>query len=79
MGKPLTFLFIVLGIWVYMEIQTQGTQGAFGGKLAWAFEPISPIRAEGEPPPSPLTHQVRDRVTNVMSEYERDRLRQTAE
>lgn len=79
MGKPLTFLFIVLGIWVYMEIQTQGTQGAFGGKLAWAFEPISPVRAEGEPPPSPITHQVRDRLTHVMSEYERDRLRQTAE
>ncbi len=79
MGKPLTFLFIVLGIWVYMEIQTQGTEGAFGGKLAWIFAPVAPVRAEGEPPPSPITDQVRNRVSGVMAQYERDRLRQTAE
>jgi hypothetical protein len=79
MGKSLTLLLIVLGLWAYTEIQFKGTQGAFGGALAGVFAPIGPVRAEGEPPPSPITHQVRDRVSGVMAQYERDRLRQTAE
>lgn len=79
MGKPITFLLIVLGIWAYTEIQFKGTQGAFGGALAGVFAPLQPTRAEHELPPSPITERVRDHVTGVMEQYGEDRRRMTAE
>ena len=79
MRKPLTWLLIVAGTWVYLELQTQGTQGAFGGRLATLFAPIQPVRQEPKPPRSPITHQVRDHVNGIMAQYERDRERQGAE
>lgn len=79
MGRPMAWLLIVAGIWVCLELQTQGTQGAFGGRLAALFAPIQPVRQEPQLPRSPITHQVRDRVSGIMSQYERDRGRQAAE
>jgi uncharacterized membrane protein len=34
MGKLIGLLLLVVGIWVGMEVYTNGTQGAFGGALA---------------------------------------------
>jgi hypothetical protein len=75
----MAWLLIVAGIWLCLELQTQGTEGAFGGRLAALFAPIQPVRQEPRLPPSPITHQVRDRVDGIMSQYERDRERQAAE
>ncbi len=79
MGKPLTFLFLILGIWVYAELQFKGTQGAFGGVLAGVFEPLEPPRPADAPPPGPITDRVRDHLNGVMSQYEDDRRRMTRE
>ena len=75
MRKALTYLFLVVAAWVCMELGSQGTQGAFGGRFAGWFAPIGPVRPEGTQPPSPITHQVRDHLNGVMDQYERDRNR----
>jgi len=77
MRKALTYLVLVLVAWAWLELQSKGTQGAFGGLLAGWFEPVHSVRQEPTLPPSPITAQVRDRVTGIMSQYERDRERQT--
>jgi hypothetical protein len=72
----MAWLLVVLGVWACLELQAQGTQGAFGGRLAALFSPIEPVRREPVLPRSPITHQVRDRVSGIMADYERDRERQ---
>lgn len=79
MGKAMVWLLIVAGIWACLELQTQGTEGAFGGRLAALFAPIEPVRQEPRLPRSPITHQVRDRVNGIMAGYEQDRERQARE
>ena len=73
MSKALTYGLVVLAIWAWVEIQTQGTEGAFGGALAGVFAPPASVRAEGEPAPRPITEQVRDRVNASMAHAERRR------
>jgi hypothetical protein len=72
----MAWLLLVLGVWGCLELHTQGTQGAFGGRLAALLSPIEPVREEPVLPRSPITHQVRDRVSGIMADYERDRERQ---
>jgi hypothetical protein len=38
MGKMFGILLVVVGIWVGLEIYTQGTQNAFGGAFAFLGE-----------------------------------------
>jgi hypothetical protein len=38
MGKMFGILLVVVGIWVGIEVYTQGTQNAFGGALAFLGE-----------------------------------------
>jgi len=35
MAKVIGILLLVLGVWVGIEVYTNGTQQAFGGALAW--------------------------------------------
>lgn len=77
MGRAFGILLIVVGVWIGLELQTKGTQGAFGGKLAGLTRPLESVRGEPVMPRSPITEQVRDQVTGVMEQYERDRARQT--
>lgn len=72
----MAWLLLVLGAWVCLELHSQGTRGAFGGRLAVLFSPIEPVRSEPVLPRSPITHQVRDRVSGIMADYEQDRERQ---
>lgn len=47
MGKAFGILFIVVLVWVGLEVYTEGTRGAFGGVFAsWSGEPVS---AEEDP------------------------------
>ena len=73
MGKALSYGLVVLAIWAWLEIQTKGTQGAFGGALAGLFTPVESVRAEPVMPRSPITEQVRDRVNASMAHAERRR------
>jgi len=75
MGKALRYGLVVLAIWAWLEIQTQGTQGAFGGALAGMFSPVESVRGEPTLPPSPITEQVRDRVNASMAQAEARRNR----
>ena len=76
MSRALSYGLVVLAIWVFLEIQTKGTQGAFGGALAGLFTPVESVRAEPVMPRSPITEQVRDRVNGHMAHAaeRRDRL-----
>jgi hypothetical protein len=38
MGKIFGILLLVVGIWVGLEVYTEGTQNAFGGALAFLGE-----------------------------------------
>ena len=75
MSKALSYGLIVLAIWAWLELQTKGTQGAFGGALAGVFTPVESVRAEPEMPRSPITEQVRDRVNASMAHAESRRNR----
>jgi hypothetical protein len=68
MGKALRYALVVLAIWAWLEIQTQGTQGAFGGALAGWFTPVQSVRGEPSLPPQPITQQVRDRVNASLAQ-----------
>lgn len=59
MGKAFGILMIVLGIYVGMELYTEGMKNAFGGILVRMGLEEPP--AEGEPAKRP-TEAVRDRV-----------------
>jgi len=75
MQKVLGYALIVLAIWAILEIQTQGTQGAFGGALAGVFAPVESVRGEPAMPTQPITEQVRDRVNASMAHAEARRER----
>jgi len=65
-GKAIGFGLLVLGLWVVLEVQLEGTRGAFGGALAGLFGP-APRAADGAaPPPDRVTERVRERVTGHM-------------
>lgn len=76
MQKALTYLAIVLVAWAWLELQSKGTQHAFGGRLAGVFTPVESVREEPELPPR-ITEQVRQHVQGVMDQYADDRERQT--
>lgn len=42
MGKAFAILLIVVGIWVGLEVYTEGVDGAFGGHLAFLTPAASP-------------------------------------
>jgi hypothetical protein len=75
MSKALGYGLMVLAVWAWLEIQTQGTQGAFGGAIAWMFAPVESVRTEPALPRSPITEQVRDRVNAHMAHAEERRNR----
>jgi len=79
MSKALGYALVVLAIWAYLEIQTKGTEGAFGGAVAGLFAPAESVRGEPGMPRSPITEQVRDRVNASMAEAERRRNRLAGE
>ncbi len=72
MGKVFGILLIVVGVWVGMEVYTQGVRGAFGG--AFAF-----LAAEPPPPPGEehrwVGERARDSVTRARDEAEQRRNR----
>jgi hypothetical protein len=76
MSKALSYAFLVLAVWGVLELQTKGTEGAFGGAFAGFFSPVESVRGEPAMPRSPITEQVRERVNASMahSESRRDRL-----
>ena len=39
MGRLFAIILIVLGVWVGLEVYTNGVDGAFGGMFADAYEP----------------------------------------
>ena len=41
MARLIGIVFIVLGIWVAMEVYTEGVEGAFGGVFAGWTKPLS--------------------------------------
>jgi len=59
MGKAFGIVMIVLGIYVGMELYTEGMQNAFGGALVRMGLEEAP--ADGEPARRP-TEAIRDRV-----------------
>jgi hypothetical protein len=75
MTRALGYGLLVLALWAWLEIQTQGTRGAFGGALAGFFSPVESVREEPELPPR-ITEQVRQRVEGHMDRAaeRRDRL-----
>ena len=75
MGKAIGYGLFVLAIWAVLEIQTQGTQGAFGGALAGVFSPVESVRGEPATPTQPITESVRDRVNASMAHAESRRNR----
>ncbi|MBW2315798.1 MAG: hypothetical protein JRH10_16620 [Deltaproteobacteria bacterium] len=75
MNKAIHYGLVVLALWAWLEIQTQGTQGAFGGAIAWMFTPVATERPEPRLPRSPITEQVRDRVNGHMAHAEARRNR----
>ena len=79
MGKVIGYAIVVLGLWVFLEIQTQGTEGAFNGALAGMFNPVESVRGEPAQPRSPITEQVRDRVNGHMARAEERRNRLAGE
>ncbi len=42
MARVIGILFIVAGIWVGLEVYTEGVEGAFGGMFAGWTEPLAP-------------------------------------
>jgi len=75
MMKAIGYGLLVLAIWAVLEIQTQGTGGAFGGALAGWFAPIESVRSEPALPAQPITERVRDRVNASMNHAEERRER----
>jgi hypothetical protein len=62
MGKMIGILLIVLGVWVGMEVYTEGTSNAFGGKLAFL--------SDGEGSPDDGEAPVRRVGTNVQRDHD---------
>jgi len=75
MTKTIGYGLLVLAIWAVLEIQTQGTRGAFGGALAGWFAPVESARGEPALPAQPITGRVRDRVNASMGHAEERRER----
>jgi len=78
-SKLLGYALVVVAIWAYLEIQTKGTGGAFGGALAGAFAPVESVRGEPAMPSGPITERVRDRVNASLTQAERRRSRLTGD
>lgn len=60
MGRLFGILLILLGIWVGVEVYTEGTLDAFGGLFAF-LEPVDPYAEEPDPagtdPDAPVTRR----------------------
>lgn len=64
MGKVFIILMIVVGVWIGMEVFTEGTDGAFGGIFATAGG--SEPRVAAEPPVQRIRARVqRDLASGV--------------
>ena len=67
MQKVFGIAFIVIAIWVGLEVFTKGTDGAFGGALAT----LSPASARGPAASGgPITDRVRAKVDAVNRAHE---------
>ncbi|MEM7411203.1 MAG: hypothetical protein AAF430_13285 [Myxococcota bacterium] len=43
MGKAIAILFLVVGVWFSLEVQTKGLEGAFGGVFASSSGSEEPV------------------------------------
>jgi hypothetical protein len=59
MGKVFGILFMVLAIWVGIEIYTKGSQEAFGGALAWLGGETPTEQTDGRSPMQRFGDRVR--------------------
>ena len=59
MGKVFGILFMVLAIWVGIEIYTKGTQQAFGGALTWLNGETPTEQTDGRSPMQRFGDRVR--------------------
>ena len=64
MGKIFGILLIVLGIWVGLEIMTEGSDRAFGGLLSGGSADVV------EPASAPVTRRVQDSVSDAYEAQE---------
>jgi hypothetical protein len=72
MGKMIGILLVVLGVWVGLEVYTEGTGNAFGGRLAFLSDEEP---GGGEPP----TQRVRASVQRGHDEADARRERMLGE
>ena len=72
MQKIFGILFILVAVWIGIEVYTEGTDRAFGG----LFASHSPTPASAQTG-GPLTDRVHDRVSNAMRTREERTLQQT--
>jgi hypothetical protein len=72
MQKIFGILFILLAVWIAIEVYTEGTDRAFGGLFASHSPTPASAQASG-----PLTDRVHDRVSSSMRTREERTLQQT--
>lgn len=71
MQKVFGILFIVLVVWIGLEVFTKGMDGAFGGILASHSRTQASVQSQG------LPSRARDRVTSALRTHEERTLLQT--
>jgi hypothetical protein len=67
MGKMIGILLVVLGVWVGMEVYTEGTKNAFGGRIAFL--------SDGEGSPGDGEAPVQRVGTNVQRDHDEAKAR----
>jgi hypothetical protein len=72
MQKIFGVLFILVAVWIAIEVYTKGTDGAFGGLFAAHSRGQASAQASG-----PLTDRARDRVKEAFRTREERTLQQT--
>lgn len=63
-------LFIVVSIWIGLEIFTKGTQGAFGGAFSTALAGGPGTGAASHEPPDAPMERIRSAVGNAQREHD---------
>jgi hypothetical protein len=72
MQKIFGVLFILVAVWIAIEVYTKGTDAAFGGLFASHSHGQASVESGG-----PLTDRVRERVKGSVRTHEERTLQQT--